>query len=100
MYITVFFRMHRKYSIAEARAQLLSLVDAVSGGRPVELTRRGQPVAVLLSIQTFARLREERTDFRHAYEAFTSRYSLAEIGWEPNEIVSPRDREGGRRVAL
>jgi antitoxin (DNA-binding transcriptional repressor) of toxin-antitoxin stability system len=37
----------KRYSVAEARAQLTSLLDAVSAGEEVEITRRGKPVAVV-----------------------------------------------------
>lgn len=37
----------KSYSVAEARAQLTSLLDAVSAGEEVEITRRGKPVALV-----------------------------------------------------
>ena len=37
----------RRYSVAEARARLTSLLDSVSAGEEVEITRRGKPVAVV-----------------------------------------------------
>ena len=39
----------KRYSIAEARAILPTLVDEVQAGNEVELTRRGKPVAVVVS---------------------------------------------------
>ena len=50
MYI---YRMSRRYSIAEARSRLPSIVDEAESGIDVELTRRGQPVAVLMSHREF-----------------------------------------------
>jgi prevent-host-death family protein len=38
--------MH-SYSVAQAKAQLSSLLDLVERGQPVEITRRGRPVARL-----------------------------------------------------
>jgi antitoxin (DNA-binding transcriptional repressor) of toxin-antitoxin stability system len=37
----------KRYTVAEARAQLTSLLNAVSRGEDVEITRRGKPVAVV-----------------------------------------------------
>jgi antitoxin (DNA-binding transcriptional repressor) of toxin-antitoxin stability system len=37
----------KRYSVAEARAQLTSLLDAVHAGEEVEITRRGKPVAIV-----------------------------------------------------
>lgn len=45
--------MLRRYAIAEARAHLPRIVDQAEAGMDVELTRRGQPVAVLDSRQKF-----------------------------------------------
>jgi antitoxin (DNA-binding transcriptional repressor) of toxin-antitoxin stability system len=35
------------YTVAEARAQLTSLLNAVGRGEDVEITRRGRPVAIV-----------------------------------------------------
>ena len=40
--------MARQHSIAEARSSLPSLVREAESGKAVELTRRGEPVAVLI----------------------------------------------------
>lgn len=37
----------KRYSVAEARAQLTSLLDAVSAGEEVEITRRGKTIALV-----------------------------------------------------
>jgi len=37
----------KRYTVAEARAQLSSLLSAVSAGEEVEITRRGKPVALV-----------------------------------------------------
>jgi antitoxin Phd len=43
--------MLEQYSIAKARNHFTSLVRAVERESATELTRRGKPVAVMLSIQ-------------------------------------------------
>jgi antitoxin Phd len=92
--------MSRQYSIAEARAKLPDIVDQAEAGVEVVLTRRGQPVAVVVSRRTFERLREERQQFRDAYERFLGRFSLDEIGLDPGDLSATRDRTSGRRVTL
>ena len=42
-------RMSKRFSIAEARDQFTSIVRDVEKTPAVEITRRGKPVAVLLS---------------------------------------------------
>jgi prevent-host-death family protein len=92
--------MPRQYSIAEARANLPAIVDQAEAGVEVELTRRGQPVAVVVSRQAFDRLREKRGRFSDAYRQFLGRFSLDEIGLDPDELTAGRDTTPGRRVAL
>jgi prevent-host-death family protein len=92
--------MSRRYSIAEARSRLPSLVDEAESGVEVELTRRGQPVAVLVSRREFERLRGKRLHFSDAYRKFLERHSLEEIGVEEDFTISVRDRTPGRKVSL
>lgn len=61
-----------RVSIAEARNHLPRLVQEAEAGEPVSITRRGRPVAVLLSEQAYARLlapREGIVDFLHQWRA-------------------------------
>ena len=92
--------MSKRYSIAEARSQLPSVVDQAEAGQEIELTRRGRPVAVLLSLRELERLRAERTSFSTAYRRFLKTHRLSEVGLEDAELESTRDRNTGRRVAL
>jgi prevent-host-death family protein len=92
--------MTRKYSVAEARAQLPSILDEVESGSNVELTRRGRSVAVMVSLEEYERLRTERVDFKDAYDRFLKSHRLKEIGIEKNFAKRARDRSPGRRVEL
>ena len=49
--------MAKRYSIAEIRNRLSEVVHEAEEGEEITLTRRGKPVAVLLSRQKFTRLR-------------------------------------------
>ena len=97
MYIV---RMSRKYSIAEARTNLPTLVDQAENGLEVELTRRGKLVAILISPRHLERLRSERPRFADAYKAFLSKHSLAELNFERNFFDSLRDKSSGRKVSM
>lgn len=101
MYIWVYISaMTRRYSIAQARANLPTIVDEVESGAGVELTRRGKPVAVMLSVEQYARLRGERTDFKEAYARFLATHRLAQAGVEPGFAARVRDRSAERKVSL
>jgi prevent-host-death family protein len=92
--------MTKRYSIAEARANLPTLVDEVEAGAEVELTRRGNPVAVVVSRQAYERMLADRPRFGDAYSVFQRRFDVAEIGTEGDVFESVRDRTPGRDVAL
>ncbi len=49
----------RSYSVAEARQNLARLIRTAEHGRAVRITRRGQPVAVLLSASEYLALSGE-----------------------------------------
>lgn len=57
--------------MAYARSQLPALVHSAEAGTPISLTRRGKPVAMLLSIVEYQRLSQAgRGDFLHRIESF------------------------------
>jgi prevent-host-death family protein len=92
--------MAKTYSVADARAHLPDILDAVEAGKEIQLTRRGRAVAVVLSRQRYEALRREHEGFGEAYRAFLGRHSPEEIGLETDFFDSIRDREPGRRVRL
>lgn len=101
MYRAMYMRtMSKSYSIAEARANLPAIVDAASGGNRIELTRRGKPVAVVLSVHQYDLLTSKRPSFSDAYRTFLEKFSLDEVGLEPEFHQGLRDNGTGRRVDL
>lgn len=92
--------MSRQYSIAEARSNLPTIVDQAEAGREIELTRRGKPVAVVISLREFERLRGERAPFGDSYERFLKAHPLHEIGLDEGFFDSPRSKDEGRKVTL
>ena len=101
MYILMYiYTMSKRFSIAQARAQLPTIVDQAEAGQEIELTRRGKPVAVVLSLRELERLRGERTSFGEAYRRFLQAHPLREVGLEEGYFESARDREQGRKVSM
>jgi prevent-host-death family protein len=93
--------MGKRHSIAEARSSLPSLVREAESGRPVELTRRGEPVAVLVGRRQYMRLASGRRKFSEAYGDFTRQVDLRELAIDPEEIFAgARDETLGRDVDL
>lgn len=93
--------MPKRYSIADARTNLPSIVDEAEAGEEIELTRRGKPVAVVLSLREVERLRgREHSAFGDAYRRFLKAHPLDEVGLDRDELASLRDRSVGRKVKL
>lgn len=91
--------MLKDVSIAEARNRLPALVHAVEKGPPVRLTRRGKPVAMLVSFEEYERLRPQRRDLWRAIEEFRERTDLSDL--DVDEIFAGvRDRSPGREVEI
>ncbi|MCC7352334.1 MAG: type II toxin-antitoxin system Phd/YefM family antitoxin [Anaerolineae bacterium] len=90
--------MPKRYSIAEARNNLAAIVHDVERSALVELTRRGEPVAVLLSMQEYKRLLPRKTGFWQAYMAFRDTTDLQELRIEPEVFAGLRDSSPGREV--
>ena len=97
MYTTT---MSKRYSVAEARAALPTIIDEVAAGSEVELTRRGKPVAVVVSRQEYDRLRAAKPKFAEAYAHFLQRFKLNEVGLDNDFFDSIRDKSSGRKVRL
>lgn len=92
--------MSRRYSIADARTSLPTIVDQAEAGLRVELTRRGKPVAVVVSLREFERLRGDRPRFGDAYKNFLDKYALEEIGLDDDFAAATREQDTGRKVSL
>jgi antitoxin Phd len=91
--------MTKSYSIAAARGCLPQLVHGVEAGKAVELTRRGRPVAMLLSIEEYRRLEGQKADFRAALQSFRAGHDLSVF--EDDDIYRDiRDKSPGRVVEI
>jgi prevent-host-death family protein len=90
--------MRKSYAVGEARAHLSEILDEVEAGRPVQLTRRGRAVAVVLSAAQFDALRSERSSFADAYRLFVASRARDGVDLDSAYFASLRDRETGRKA--
>jgi antitoxin Phd len=88
----------RSYSIAEARNDLAALLHRLDHQPHIELTRRGKPVAVLLSLREYQRLTAPARGFWAAYTAYAETADLRHLAIDPAVFEGVRDREGGREA--
>lgn len=84
------------YAIAEARNQFTALIRrAEETHQPVQVTRRGQPVAVILSAQEYDKLLENqpKRNFWDAYLEYVEKWKDVEMDIDPDDIwADVRDR--------
>lgn len=92
--------MPKVVSIAQAKDQLSQLVHEAEDGGSVHITRRGRPVAVLVSAAEYTRLANPQTDFWIELDAFRREHRLNDVGLDDDEWDDLRDRSAGRVVAL
>ena len=90
--------MSERFTIAEARNSLTRLVRRAEARAPVVLTRRGRPVAVLLSYEDFTRLAPQRS-YVEALAEFR-RVRADDLADLAEALEGGRDRSTGREVAL
>ena len=89
-------RKPRTYSISDARTHLPALVREAEAGQQIKLTRRGRPVAVVISLGEFQRLQTGKGSFGERYGEFLKTHSPREDGLDRAFIESLRTDETGR----
>lgn len=89
-----------RYSIAEARDHFTALIHKVEQEVAVEVTRRGKPVAVIMSIRRYKQLQAEEIDFWQAFDNFQRRFDLKQLDIQPDIFIGSRDATPGREVSL
>jgi len=87
-------------SIAQARNELPHLIHEVERGAAVRITRRGQPVAFVVSTTAFERGRGYGQRFAELYSAWLRTVDLERDGVDPEFFAPLRDRSSGRDVKL
>ena len=91
--------MTKSYSIAEARNRFTSILRDAETSPPIEITRHGQTVAVILSWQEYLRLSAKK-DFWDSYNSFREVFDLSELAIEPETFDGVRDLSPGREVDI
>jgi len=93
--------MADKHSIAQARRNLPMLVRKAERGQAVELTRRGEWVAVLIGRRRYEELVSPRQSFEQTYRVFRTNVDLSKLALDPDELFGgTRDRTPGRESDL
>jgi prevent-host-death family protein len=81
----------RSWQVQEARARLSSLIDEALAGRPQRISRRGKPIAVIISAADYDRLMAPRESLVEFFRNSPLAEAMAE-----GEIELERDRDAIR----
>ena len=93
--------MPKQRSIAEARNHLPQLIREAESGESIELTRRGESVAVLVGRRQYERLTGSARRFSEALDEFRRNVDVASLQIDPDEIFGGiRDQDAGRDTKL
>lgn len=91
--------MIKSCSIAEAGDNPASIVHDMEEASAVELTRRGEPVAVLLSVEKYRRMAARGRDLWVSLTAFRERVDPGQLDIGPEVFEGLRDPSPGREAS-
>ena len=89
-----------KVSVAEARKNFARLIRRAQQGKTIEITRRGEPVAVLLSATEYSAIMGERSSFIDAMSQVRERLGVADLEIGDAEFEGLREESPGREISL
>ena len=88
------------YSIAEAKNSLSRIVHEAEEGHTVQLTRRGELVAVLLSIDEYQKMNKKNSSPTEALQAFLRDKAFKDTDIDPSVFSGLRPKASGRDIQL
>ena len=89
-----------KVSVAEARRNFARLIRRAQQGKAIEITRRGESVAVLLSASEYLSLTGDRPSFVEAIDRIRKRLDVNELEIGDEEFAGLREKSPGREVSF
>jgi len=84
------------YSIAQTRNKFTSIVHDVENLSSIEITRWGKPIAMLISIAEYQRLKAGKQNFGESYRQFRASTNWDDLDIGPEVFADVRDRSTGR----
>jgi prevent-host-death family protein len=87
-----------KVSVAEARQHFARLIKRAQQGKTIEITRRGEPVAVLLSASEYSAITGERSSFIDAMRQVRERLGVDELEIGDAEFEGLCEESPGREI--
>jgi prevent-host-death family protein len=92
--------MNKTFPVVEARRQFANLVASAERGGVVAITRRGKPVAVMISAAQYARLSGDVRAFSDVVLELRDKLGVESLGIDDSTFLDLRDPSGDREVSL
>ena len=89
-----------KVSVAEARQHFARLIKRAQQGKAIEITRRGEPVAVLVSAAEYSAITGDRPSFIDAARQVRERLGVDGLDIGDSDFEGLREESPGREVSL
>jgi prevent-host-death family protein len=89
-----------RYSVAEAKNQLPELLREVQKGKSVEITKHGEPVAVVLSVGDYQQLVNKKKASSFMSKVTALRESDDFEALTEDDLKDLRDKSTGREVSF
>ena len=89
-----------KVSVAEARQHFARLIKRAQQGNAIEITRRGEPVAVLVSAAEYSAITGDRPSFMDATAQIRERLDVDSLNIGDSDFEGLREESPGRDVSL
>lgn len=91
----------RSVPVYDAKNRLSEVLRGVESGEPVELTRHGKPVAVLLDAGSFYHAQQRQVRFHELFDAFCREWPAEQADLDVEAVFANlRSAETGRDVSL
>ncbi len=89
-----------KVSVAEARQHFARLIKRAQQGKAIEITRRGEPVAVLVSAAEYSAITGNRPSFTDTTRQLRKRLGVDALDIGDSDFEALREESPGRDVSL
>ena len=89
-----------KVSVAEARQHFAHLIKRAQQGKTIEITRRGEPVAVLVSAAEYSAITGDRPSFIDATRQVRERLGVDSLKIGDSDFDGLREQSPGREISL
>ena len=91
--------LSKQYSVEQISVNSNKIIQEVTRGEAIQITRDGKEVAVIISPEEYEKLLNQTPNFWESIERFREEYNIETADIDPSEIFAGvRDKSPGREV--